>query len=139
MAPEVGPRNGTFVALPPAAFTASDPGAEIHPDAAPLPGDSVVTKNRVSAFPGSVLRQAPAAQGIGHLVLAGTATGGVVLATACRVADLDFRLTFLADGCSGPDPELHRMLVERVLARRATPPPSTAGAGPSPSRPAEVA
>jgi len=52
-------------------------------------------------------------------VLAGIATSGVVLSTLRQAADLDYRLTVLADGCLDADPDVHRMLVEKVFPRRA--------------------
>ena len=59
------------------------------------------------------------AQGIGHLVLAGIATSGVVLSTLRQAADLDYQLTVLADGCLDADPEVHRVLLEKVFPRQA--------------------
>ncbi|MFF5405223.1 cysteine hydrolase family protein [Streptomyces misionensis] len=112
------PRNKTLGALPPHLFTPDDPGAALHPDVAPADGEIVVHKNRVSAFAGNNLQQILAAQGIGHLVLAGIATGGIVLSTALQAADLDYRVTVLSDACADPDPDLHDTLVDRVLARR---------------------
>jgi nicotinamidase-related amidase len=116
--PEIHPRNKMFGALPSGAFTPDDPAAEIHPDVAPLPGETVVVKNRVSAFAGNDLRQILAAAGIDHLVLTGIATSGVVLATACHAADRDYRLTFLSDACADSDEDVHRILVERIFPRR---------------------
>jgi nicotinamidase-related amidase len=104
-----------FSALPDDAFTDSDPGAAIHPDVAPRPGDSIVTKKRISAFTGSDLDLVLRGTGIGHLVLTGLATSGVVLSTARQAADLDYRLTVLADGCADRDPEVHRVLTEKVF------------------------
>ncbi|HEV7186665.1 MAG TPA: hypothetical protein VGN28_02095 [Blastococcus sp.] len=57
----------------------------------PRPDEPVVTKRRVSAFT------------------------GVVLSTLRQAADLDYRLTVLADG----DPEVHRVLTEKVFPRQA--------------------
>ena len=59
------------------------------------------------------------AGGIDHLVLAGIATSGVVLSTLRQAADLDYRLTVLADGCLDADPEVHRVLTEKVFPRQA--------------------
>ncbi|MFJ4915101.1 cysteine hydrolase family protein [Streptomyces sp. NPDC088726] len=112
------PRNKTFGSLAPHLFTADDPGAAIHPDAAPAEGETVVHKNRVSAFAGNNLQQILAVQDIGHLVLAGVSTGGVVLSTALQAADLDYRVTVLSDACADPDPALHHTLVNDLLARR---------------------
>ncbi|WP_305784046.1 cysteine hydrolase family protein [Symbioplanes lichenis] len=119
-APEVSPRNKMFGAmagrdLGPAAAEAT----AFHPDVAPHEGDLVVTKRRVSAFAGSDLEMLLRAQGIGHLVLAGIATSGVVLSTVRQAADLDFELTVLADGCLDNDAEVHRVLTEKVFPRQA--------------------
>ncbi|GAA5053146.1 cysteine hydrolase family protein [Streptomyces similanensis] len=104
-----------FGALPEGAFTDGDPGAEIHPDVAPRPGEAVVTKKRVSAFAGSDLELVLRGEGVDHLVLAGLATSGVVLSTVRQAADLDYRLTVLADGCADRDAEVHRVLTEKVF------------------------
>ncbi|MFS8204194.1 cysteine hydrolase family protein [Streptomyces sp. CWNU-52B] len=109
----------SFSALPEGAFTADDPGSAIHPDVAPLPGESVVTKKRVSAFAGSDLDLVLRGGAIDHLILTGLATSGVVLSTLRQAADLDYRLTVLADGCGDADPEVHRVLTEKVFPRQA--------------------
>ncbi|MFF3518562.1 cysteine hydrolase family protein [Streptomyces sp. NPDC002573] len=113
------PRNKIFGALPSHLFTADDPGAAIHPDVAPADGEIVVHKNRVSAFAGNNLQQILAAQDIGHLVLAGTVTAGLVLSTALQAADLDYQVTVLSDSCADPRPALHDTLINEVLPRRA--------------------
>lgn len=118
--PEVSPRNKTFGALKErGGFAHGEAAAEIHPDVAPEPGDIVVTKKRVSAFAGSDLDVVLRARDIKHLVLAGIATSGVVLSTVRQAADLDFGLTVLADGCLDADPEVHRVLTEKVFPRQA--------------------
>ncbi|MEV5754196.1 isochorismatase family cysteine hydrolase [Actinoallomurus sp. NPDC052308] len=117
--PETTDRNKAFGALPPGAFTAEDPGAAIHPDVEPRPEEVVITKRRVSAFAGSDLELVLRARGIDHLILTGIATSGVVLSTLRQAADLDYRLTVLADGCVDPDPEVHRVLTEKVFPRQA--------------------
>jgi isochorismate hydrolase len=72
-----------------------------------------------SAFTGSDLEVVLRAGGIDSLVLAGIATSGVVLSTLRQAADLDYRLTVLADGCLDADPEVHRVLLEKVFPRQA--------------------
>lgn len=52
-------------------------------------------------------------------MLAGIATSGVVLSTVRQAADPDYRLVVLADGCLDPDPEVHRVLTEKVFPRQA--------------------
>jgi nicotinamidase-related amidase len=108
-----------FSALPDGAFTDGDPQAAIHPDVAPRPDESVVTKKRVSAFAGSDLDLVLRGGAVDHLVLTGLATSGVVLSTLCQAADLDYRLTVLADGCGDADAEVHRVLTEKVFQRQA--------------------
>jgi nicotinamidase-related amidase len=46
-------------------------------------------------------------------------TNGVVLSTLRAAADMDFRVTVLADGCADPDAEGHRVLLEKVFPRQA--------------------
>ena len=117
--PEASKANKSFGALPPGAFTEQDPGAAIHAGVTPRPDEAVVTKKRVSAFAGSDLQLLLGSGGVDHLVLTGVATGGVVLSTVRQAADLDYRLTVLADGCADPDPEIHRLLTEKVFPRQA--------------------
>jgi nicotinamidase-related amidase len=117
--PEVSNRNKAFGALPPGAFTSEDLGAAVHPDVEPRSGEVVVTKKRVSAFAGSDLEAVLRGQGIDHLILTGIATSGVVLSTLRQAADLDYRITVLSDACVDPDPEVHRVLTEKVFPRQA--------------------
>jgi nicotinamidase-related amidase len=118
--PEVSERNKSFGAIAGTGrFTDSDPDARIHPAIAPASGDVIVTKRRVSAFAGSDLDVVLRAGGVEHLVLAGIATSGVVLSTVRQAADLDYRITVLSDGCLDGDPEVHRVLTEKVFPRQA--------------------
>ncbi|GIF92150.1 cysteine hydrolase family protein [Catellatospora chokoriensis] len=97
------------------AMPAGDEGAQIHPDVAPAQGDIILTKRGVSAFAGSDLDVVLRAGGIEHLVLTGIATSGVVLSTLRQAADLDLARTVLADGCLDNDPEVRRVLAEKVF------------------------
>jgi nicotinamidase-related amidase len=56
---------------------------------------------------------------VDSIVLTGISTSGVVLSTLRQAADLDFRLTVLRDGCADGDPEVHRVLVDKVFPRQA--------------------
>jgi nicotinamidase-related amidase len=117
--PEVSARNRTFAAVRDAGGLIDDEGAAIHDAVAPLPGEVVVTKRRVSAFVGSDLDVVLRAAEITHLVLCGIATSGVVLSTVRAAADLDFELSVLHDACADGDPEVHRVLTEKVFPRQA--------------------
>ncbi|MET7679907.1 isochorismatase family cysteine hydrolase [Streptomyces sp. NPDC005423] len=118
--PEISPRNKMFGRLAAAPEPpGSERASEIHPHVAPEPGEVQVTKRRVSAFAGSDLDMVLRANDIDHLVLTGIATSGVVLSTVRQAADLDFGLTVLSDGCLDNDPEVHRVLTEKVFPHQA--------------------
>jgi nicotinamidase-related amidase len=118
--PEVSDRNKSFASIAGSGrFTDGDPGNQSPAAVAPAPGEAVVIKRRVSAFAGSDLDVLLRARGADHLVLAGIATSGVVLSTLRQAADLDYRLTVLADGCLDADPEVHRVLLGKVFPRQA--------------------
>jgi nicotinamidase-related amidase len=119
-APEVSRRSRMFstVASMPG-LGDDDPPARIHPAVAPHPGDIIVTKKRVSAFTGSDLEIILRSLEVRSLALAGIATSGVVLSTLLQASDLDYQITVLRDGCADADPEVHRILMEKVFARRA--------------------
>ena len=118
-APEVSRRNRMFGHLAGNTWPGGEEAMQIHPDVAPGADDIVVTKKRVSAFAGSDLDVVLRAGEIDHLVLTGIATSGVVLSTVRQAAYLDFALTVLADGCLDADPEVHRVLTEKVFPRQA--------------------
>jgi nicotinamidase-related amidase len=119
--PEVSPRNQSFGPIRESGrFADGSAGTEVHPAVAPKPGDVVVTKHRVSAFAGTDLDMILRANGIETLVVAGIATSGVVLSTIRHAADADYRLVVVADCCADRDPEVHRVLNEKVFARQTT-------------------
>ncbi|HEV7981198.1 isochorismatase family cysteine hydrolase [Amycolatopsis sp.] len=116
----VSPRNKSFAALAGGGFLDdASPESGIHPDLVPEDGDIVVTKNRVGAFSTTKLAHILNAHDIDTLVLTGISTSGVVLSTLRDAADHDYRLLVLADCCADPDPEVHRVLVEKVFPRQA--------------------
>ncbi|KAB8145700.1 cysteine hydrolase [Chloroflexia bacterium SDU3-3] len=117
--PEVSERNKMFGGIRQRGGGEDASATEIHPAVAPQPGDLVVEKRRVSAFAGSDLDVLLRAKGVDTLILCGIATSGVVLSTLRYAADLDYRLCVLADGCADGDPEVHRVLLEKVFPRQA--------------------
>ena len=78
-----------------------------------------MTKRRVSAFAGSDLDLVLRVSGFDHLILTGIATSGVVLSTLRQAADLDYTITVLSDACLDNDPEVHRVLTEKVFPHQA--------------------
>lgn len=81
--------------------------------------EPIVIKRRISAFTGSDLEVLLRGYGANELIFAGVATSGVVLSTIRQAADMDFRLTVLADACADHDEEVHRVLMEKVFPKQA--------------------
>ncbi|MCM2536177.1 cysteine hydrolase [Neobacillus pocheonensis] len=118
--PEVSPQNKSFSAISKfGGMTVSDAATQIHESVQPEPNEPVVTKYRVSAFAGSTLEIILRSRQIDKLILSGIATSGVVLSTLREAADKDFALTVLSDACLDADPEVHRVLTEKVFPRQA--------------------
>lgn len=115
--PEVSARNKSFSQISQSGLFGE--GMGVHPAVAPQPGDVEVTKRRVSAFAGSDLEIVLRSLEATTLVLTGIATSGVVLSTLREAADRDYRLIVLADCCADADPEVHRVLLEKVFPRQA--------------------
>jgi len=119
--PEVSPRNRSFSAVRQSGrFAAGSGDSEVHAAVAPAADEVVVTKHRVSAFAGTDLEQILRAGELRTLVLAGIATSGVVLSTIRHAADADYELVVVSDCCDDRDPEVHRVLLEKVFPRQAT-------------------
>jgi nicotinamidase-related amidase len=55
------------------------------------------------------------AHNIETLILMGHATSGVMLSTVRLAADLDYQLIVVEDGCADRDPEVHKLLMEKVF------------------------
>lgn len=118
--PEISRQNKTFSAVSQyGAMTVHDKATQIHPSAEPQAGEPIVTKYRVSAFAGSNLEVILRSQQIDTLVLSGISTSGVVLSTLREASDKDFRIKVLADARFDPEPEVHRILTEKVFPRQA--------------------
>jgi nicotinamidase-related amidase len=119
--PEMSPNNANFSVIKEGGrFLPEDPGAQIHPAVAPEPREVTVTKHRVNALFGTDLEMILRANGIGTLVLAGVATGGVVLSTLRYAADADYRCLVVKDCCADADPDVHACLTGKVFPRQAT-------------------
>jgi nicotinamidase-related amidase len=117
--PEGGPKSPRFAMMKEKGFfiKGSESGAfppEIH-----KPGETIVYKQRVSAFSENSLRMILRTKGIERLALMGIATSGIVLSTLRQAFDLDFQCTVIKDACFDPDSEVHRVLTEKVFAAQA--------------------
>jgi nicotinamidase-related amidase len=119
--PEAAAANRVFAGVKQSGdtMTQDHPATQIHAALAPRPDEPVILKRRVSAFSGSDLDVLLRGAAADSLVLAGISTSGVVLSTLRQAADLDYRLTVLADACADTDPEVHRILTGKVFPRQA--------------------
>jgi nicotinamidase-related amidase len=119
--PEVNPRNPSFgPVVQSGRFLTETPGSDVHSTLKPEATDAVIVKHRVSAFAGTDLDMILRAKSIDTLILLGIATSGVILSTVRHAADADYRLLVVNDGCADRDAEVHRVLMEKVLAKQAT-------------------
>jgi nicotinamidase-related amidase len=92
---------------------------KIEPTIAPLAGEIIIIKRRISAFTGSDLEVVLRVKGIQHLILTGISTSGVVLSTLREAADKDYQITVISDCCADRDEEVHRVLTTKVFPRQA--------------------
>jgi nicotinamidase-related amidase len=99
-------------------FVKGTPSAEFHPSVA-FPEELVIYKQRVGAFSENHLQLTLKSLGVENLVFFGISTSGIVLSTLRRAFDLDFRSIVLKDACFDMDPEVHRVLTEKVFAAQA--------------------
>ena len=119
--PEVTTRNrlfGSIKSSPQHQKLFEGTAGAVHPKLGPEPDDIVITKHRISAFPGTDLHMILRAREIDTIVLFGIATSGVVLSTLLEACDVDYRTVAIADCCADTDTDLHRVLIERLFPVR---------------------
>ncbi len=90
-------------------------GLEFPQALAPLANEMVFTKQAVNPFFNTGLLTWLARNGIEGVALCGVFTHMVVDSTARYADDCGFAVTVLSDCCASPDPELHRVEVEKIL------------------------
>ncbi len=81
-------------------FLPGSGGEDIHPSAAPLPGEPVVVKHRVNAFLDTGLEGILRGLGTESLVVAGMMTNMCVDAGVRAASDLDFSCILAHDACA---------------------------------------
>lgn len=101
-------------------FEAGGPGAEIHAELRPAEGERVIAKTRAGPFSTTGLEVLLRELSKDTLVLMGVATSGCVLSAVRWAADMGYGLVVVADACDDRDPEVHRVLTEKVFPRQAT-------------------
>ena len=90
---------------------------QIVPELAPIEGEAVVGRSRVSAFYGSELEIILRSKGIDTLLLTGISTSWVVEGTAWDAVDRDYRVIALEDCCASGSTEEHQAAIDYVLRR----------------------
>ncbi|PTX92697.1 cysteine hydrolase family protein [Opitutus sp. ER46] len=112
-------------------FAAGSPGAEFAPGAQPLAGETVIPKQRPSAFAGTTLAESLQRLGRRELILAGAMTHMCVSTTARAAIDHGYHVTVVANACATRDlPDLrgatapaetvHRVALAELADRFAT-------------------
>ena len=102
------------------AFQEYAPDVEIHQGVSPAAGETVITKTKPGPFSTTALDVTLRDMGKDTLVVMGVATSGCVLSAVRWAADIGYKFIVLADACSDADPEVHRVLTEKVYPRQGT-------------------
>ena len=100
------------------AFAEYAPDVEIHEGVAPAAGETVITKTRPGPFSTTALDVDLREMGRDTLVVMGVATSGCVLSAVRWATDINYRFIVVSDACSDADPEVHRVLTEKVYPRQ---------------------
>ncbi len=101
-------------------FAAYAPDVELHEGVAPVEGERVITKTRTAPFSTTSLDVDLREMGKDILIVIGVATSGCVLSTVRWAFDVNYSFIVVADACSDADPEVHRVLTEKVYPRQGT-------------------
>lgn len=101
------PDDAEFEMFPPHAI-AGTRGAQIIPQLAAAPGDSVIPKRRYSGFFGTDLHITLRERGVTTLRLVGDCTNICVLYTAADARNLGYAVEVVRDGVTSFDEEAHR-------------------------------
>lgn len=88
--------NATF-------FLPNTPGAEIHAQVSPLPGETVLVKHFPNSFRGTGLHETLAARQIERIVFVGMMTHMCIDTTVRAAFDLGYKCVLLGDGCATKD------------------------------------
>ena len=102
------------------AFAEYAPDVEIHEGVTPAAGETVITKVRPGPFSTTALDVNLREMGKDTLIIMGVATSGCVLSAARWATDINYKFVVVADACSDADPEVHRVLTEKVYPRQGT-------------------
>lgn len=94
-----------------------EPGNDLVPDLAALPGETVIVKPGKGAFYATPLGTLLEAQGIGHLVFAGVTTEVCVQTTMREANDRGYECLLVTDCAASYFPQFHAAVIEMVVAQ----------------------
>lgn len=101
-------------------FETASTESEIHPGVAPGPNERIISKTKAGSFSTTGLDVLLREMGKDTLILMGVATSGCVLSTVRWAADINYKIVVISDACDDRDPEVHRVLTEKVYPRQGT-------------------
>ena len=101
-------------------FAEYAPDVELHDGVAPAEGELVITRVRPGPFSTTALDVTLREMGRDNLVIMGVATSGCVLSSVRWAVDINYSFIVLSDACSDGDPDVHRVLTEKVYPRQGT-------------------
>ena len=101
-------------------FAEYAPDVELHQGVAPAQGERVITKTKPGPFSTTALDVTLREMGKDTLIVMGVATSGCVLSTVRWAVDVNYSFIVVSDACSDADPEVHRVLTEKVYPRQGT-------------------
>src|SRR5262249_43740244 len=94
-----------------------EPGWEIVPELAPLPGETVIDKPGKGAFYATALDHILHSKGIRSLLVAGVTTEVCVQTTVREANDRGYACLVLEDCVASYFPEFHRVTLEMIAAQ----------------------
>lgn len=94
-----------------------EPGHDIIPELAPLPGEPVIDKPGKGAFYSTDLDLLLRSRGIRNLVICGVTTEVCVHSTVREANDRGYRCLVVSDGCSSYFPEFHAAALRMISAQ----------------------
>ena len=97
-------------------FEAPSEAAEIHPTVIPVEGERVLSKTKAGPFSTTGLDIILRELGVNTLVFMGVSTSGCVLSGTRWANDLNYRVLVVKDACDDRDPEVHRVLTEKIFS-----------------------
>ena len=101
-------------------FAEYAPDVELHEGVAPAEGERIIAKTKPGPFSTTALDVNLREMGKNTLIIMGVATSGCVLSSVRWAVDVNYSFVVVADACSDADPEVHRVLTEKVYPRQGT-------------------